>query len=119
MITIPESAAPGTRLVRMEAVDSDFNANLVYFLPRNVSNRIRAFDENNNAVNVELLADWFAIDPKSGDLLTHSRLDRELAEHVYLTVDVEDLNADEHFRPQIATGKFKRFEFLLKEIKSK
>lgn len=109
MISIPENASPGTRLIRMEASDTDINSRLVYFLASN-SSLMRAFDENNNRVNAKLVADWFSIDVNSGDIFVASsnhrgHLDRELAEFVHLVVGVEDVNASEHFRPQIVTSK--------------
>ena len=93
----------------MEASDTDINSRLVYFLASN-SSLARAFDENNNRVDAKLVADWFSIDANSGDIFVaasnrRGHLDRELAEFVHLVVGVEDVNASEHFRPQIVTSK--------------
>lgn len=78
------------------------DSNLVYFVVRNES---RVVDNQELHHQHHHHLDWFEIDPKTGELFTRvSHLDREIAEHVLVLVGVEDVNAAEPYRPQIATG---------------
>jgi len=48
--------------------------------------------------------DWFSINPSNGTLSINSPLDREQADHLLLTITVQDLNAAPNFSPQTATA---------------
>jgi hypothetical protein len=92
----------------MEAKDPDSDPNLVYFLIKNntdTSEKFEAFDEFQRSVDVDLVKEWFAIDPRNGTIFTSSSIDHEIAEQVNLIVGVEDLNAADEFKPQIRTSK--------------
>jgi hypothetical protein len=54
-----------------------------------------------------MLKNWFELDEVSGNVYVRTPIDREIAEYVDIVVYVEDLNAHESFRPQIASCKFK------------
>lgn len=55
-MSVSEDATVNTKIIRLEATDSDINANLYYFLIKdNSSSAIRGFDENNNQINSDLL----------------------------------------------------------------
>ena len=110
-IVISEGAPKHTFLAKITANDRDLNANIVFFLVKNNTSpyanaKFEAFDENLQPVNLDLVNDWFDIDPFNGTLYTNAQLDREVAEQITLVIGVEDLNATSQFKPQIKTSKF-------------
>lgn len=55
IVNISEDAAPNSSVIRIQALDTDIDANLVYFLIKNDTSSIRAFDENNNQIDSDIL----------------------------------------------------------------
>ncbi len=61
-----------------------------------------------------ILKRWFGIDENDGTVYIKSSLDREVAQYVEITVFVEDLNATEPYKPQIASSTIYNLQFILR-----
>lgn len=133
MINLSEDVQLNSTVIDIEAKDLDTTAKLRFFLQKNTTDdlKIDAFNENNLQIDstpVEvllfnfiklirqynykmffLIKDWFEIDPNNGKLFTKSKIDREIAEIIYLIIGVEDLNAADFYKPQITLSNKSNF----------